>query len=84
MVSKKVIITEKILDTDFEIKLARKCSIFDSYITMYAKDQTVNLKSIVNIFGTTLDIGEVVEIVFSGGDEEHASHTIMTLLEEQI
>lgn len=82
MVSRKVIITEKILDTDFEIKLARKCSIFDSYITMYAKDQTVNLKSIVNIFGTSLELGEEVEIVFSGGDEENASNTIMALLEE--
>lgn len=82
MISKKVIITDKILDTDFEIKLARKCSIFDSYITMYAKDQTVNLKSIVNIFGTDLEIGEEVEIVFSGGDEENACNTIISLLEE--
>ncbi|NLZ81381.1 MAG: HPr family phosphocarrier protein [Clostridiales bacterium] len=82
MISKKVVITEKILDTDFEIMLARKCSIFHSYITMYAKDQTVNLKSIVNIFGTTLEIGEEVEIVFSGGDEENASNNIMALLEQ--
>lgn len=81
MVSKKVIITEKILNTDFEIKLARKCSIFHSHITMYAKDQTVNLKSIVNIFGTNLEIGEEVEIVFLGGDEKNASDTILTLLE---
>ena len=48
---------------------------------MYARDQTVNLKSIVNIFGTELNSDEEVELVFSGNDEEQACEAILKLLE---
>ena len=81
MISKKVIIRQDILNPDFVVEIAKKCSSFHSTITMYSRDQTVNLKSIVNIFGTELSKDEEVELVFSGNDEELACDAILELLE---
>lgn len=81
MISKKAVIRQDILTPDFVVEIAKKCSSFHSTITMYAKDQTVNLKSIVNIFGTELNSDEEVELVFSGNDEEQACEAILKLLE---
>jgi len=61
MISKKAVIRQDILTPDFVVEIAKKCSSFHSTITMYARDQTVNLKSIVNIFGSF----SVIKIVFS-------------------
>ena len=55
MISKIATIKKDSLNPQFVIEIAQKCSSFDSSITMYAKDQTVNLKSIVNIFGTSIE-----------------------------
>lgn len=81
MISKKAVIRQDILTPDFVVEIAKKCSSFHSTITMYARDQTVNLKSIVNIFGTELNNDEEVELVFSGNDEEQACEAILKLLE---
>ena len=81
MISKKAVIRQDILTPDFVVEIAKKCSSFHSTITMYARDQTVNLKSIVNIFCTELNSDEEVEIVFSGNDEEQACEAILKLLE---
>ena len=81
MISKKAVIRQDILTPDFVVEIAKKCSSFLSTITMYARDQTVNLKSIVNIFGTELNSDEEVELVFSGNDEEQACEAILKLLE---
>ncbi len=81
MISKKAVIRQDILTPDFVVEIAKKCSSFHSTITMYARDQTVNLKSIVNIFGTELNSDEEVELVFSGNDEEQACEAILKLLE---
>ena len=81
MISKKAVIRQDILTPDFVVEIAKKCSSFHSTITMYARDQTVNLKSIVNIFGTELNSDEEVELVFSGNDEEQACEAILMLLE---
>lgn len=81
MISKKAVIRQEQLTPDFVVEIAKKCSSFNSTITMYAKDQTVNLKSIVNIFGTELEKDEEVELVFSGNDEEPACEAILKLLE---
>ena len=40
MISKKVIIRQDILNPDFVVEIAKKCSSFHSTITMYARDQT--------------------------------------------
>lgn len=81
MISKKVVIRQDILNPDFVVEIAKKCSSFHSSITMYARNQTVNLKSIVNIFGTELNSDEEVELVFSGNDEELACEAIIKLME---
>lgn len=81
MISKKVIIRKEILNPDFVVATAKICSSFDSTITMYAKDQIVNLKSIVNIFGTKLENDEEVELVFTGNDEKDACEAISALFE---
>ena len=81
MISKKAVIRQDILTPDFVVEIAKKCSSFHSTITMYARDQTVNLKSIVNIFGTELNSDEEVELVFSGNDEILACEAILKLLE---
>ena len=81
MISKKAVIRQDILTPDFVVEIAKKCSSFHSTITMYARDQTVNLQSIVNIFGTELNSDEEVELVFSGNDEEQACEAILKLLE---
>ena len=81
MISKKAVIRQDILTPDFVVEIAKKCSSFHSTITMYARDQTVNLKSIVNIFGTELNSDQEVELVFSGNDEEQACEAILKLLE---
>ena len=81
MISKKAVIRQDILTPDFVVENEKKCSSFHSTITMYARDQTVNLKSIVNIFGTELNSDEEVELVFSGNDEEQACEAILKLLE---
>ena len=81
MISKIATIKKDSLTPQFVIEIAQKCSSFDSSITMYAKDQTVNLKSIVNIFGTSIENDEEVELVFSGNDEQKASEAILKLLE---
>lgn len=80
MISKKVVVRQEQFNPDFVVELAKKCSSFNSTITMYAKDQTVNLKSIVNIFGTELAKDEEVELVFSGNDETLACEAITALL----
>lgn len=82
MISKIAVIRQDTLNPDFVVAIAKKCSSFSSSITMYAKDQTVNLKSIVNIFGTELSNDEEVELVFSGNDEELACEAIMKLFEQ--
>lgn len=79
MISKVVTIKKDTLNPEFVVEIAKKCSSFNSSVTMYAKDQTVNLKSIVNIFGTSLDSDEEVELVFSGNDEQEASDVILKL-----
>lgn len=81
MISKKITIRKEILNPDFVVTTAKICSSFNSSITMYAKDQTVNLKSIVNIFGTKLDQDEEVELVFAGNDEPAACEAITALFE---
>ncbi len=81
MISKKAVIRQDILTPDFVVEIAKKCSSFHSTITMYARDQTVNLKSIVNIFGTEINKDEEVELVFSGNDEEQACEAIFKLLD---
>lgn len=81
MISKKVVIRQDMLNPDSVVEIAKKCSSFNSSITMYAKDQTVNLKSIVNIFGTELSKDEEVELVFSGNDEEPACEAILKIFE---
>lgn len=81
MISKNVIIKQENLEPDYVVEIAKKCSAFNSTITMYAKNQAVNLKSIVNIFGTVLEQDEEVELVFSGNDEEAACETILELFE---
>jgi len=81
MISKKVVIRQDMLNPDFVVEIAKKCSSFHSSITMYARNQTVNLKSIVNIFGTELNSDEEVELVFSGNDEEFACEAIIKLME---
>jgi phosphotransferase system HPr (HPr) family protein len=79
MISKNIVIRKETLNPDFVIGLAKTCSSFNSTITMYAKDQTVNLKSIVNIFGTQLDADTEVEVIFTGNDEEKACEAILAL-----
>lgn len=81
MISKAVTIKSRMLDPDFIVQIARTCSSFNSAITMYARDNAVNLKSIVNIFGTSLENDEKVELVFSGNDEDMACEAILELFE---
>lgn len=81
MISKKITIRKEILNPDFVVTTAKICSSFNSSIIMYAKNQTVNLKSIVNIFGTKLEKDEEVELVFTGNDEEDACDAILALFE---
>ncbi len=83
MISKKLTIRKEILNPEFVVATARLCSSFNSSITMYAKEQAVNLKSIVNIFGTRLSRDEEVELVFTGNDEEDASKAIIALFNKQ-
>lgn len=82
MISNKITIRKEILNPEFVVAMARLCSSFNSSIIMYAKEQTVNLKSIVNIFGTRLSRDEEVELVFTGNDEEEASKAIIALFEQ--
>lgn len=81
MISRNVIIRQENLEPDYVVEIAKKCSSFNSTITMYAKNQAVNLKSIVNIFGTVLEKDEEVELVFSGNDEGLACEAILELFE---
>lgn len=81
MISKKITIRKEMLNPDFIVMTAKICSSFNSSITMYAKDRIVNLKSIVNIFGTKLENTEEVELVFTGNDEEDACNTILALFQ---
>lgn len=81
MISKTITIKKDLLDPDFVVEIAKKCSSFNSSVTLYAKDRTVNLKSIVSIYGTSLKNDEEAELVFTGNDEEAASETILTLFE---
>ena len=83
MISKNVIIRQENLEPDYVVEIAKKCSSFNSTITMYAKNQAVNLKSIVNIFGTALEKDEEVELVFSGNDEELACEAILQLFDHE-
>jgi len=84
MISRKLIIHREILNPDFVVTLAKACSSYNSSIIMYAKEQAVNLKSIVNIFGARLDREEEVEFVFSGSDEEDACREVLVLIQDQM
>lgn len=81
MISKNITIKKELFNPEFVVAIAKKCSSFDSIITLYARDQTVNLKSIVNIFGSSLESDEEAELVFSGIDEEAACSQILPLFQ---
>jgi len=61
--------------------LCKEAMKFKSQITFTFGGTTANAKSVLSVLGACVKIGDEIELICEGNDEEKALHTIKALIE---
>ena len=61
--------------------LCKEAMKFKSQITFTIGSKAANAKSVLSVLGACVKIGDEIELICEGDDEEKALHTIKTLIE---
>lgn len=81
MIKKKLKIINKLgLHARASMKLVNTASRFQSDIIIKYKNHEVNAKSIMNVMILAVGLGEEIELIVNGNDEETAAQAIIDLI----
>ena len=75
------IINQTGLDAKASSALVSLCGKFNSEIKLKSSNITVNLKSIMGVMSLNIHKGEIIEITFSGLDEEEACRELVNIID---